>query len=59
MPARLMWIASASVPVLRPSDSTVKSISILLGAVVEKLEHLWVERRPARDHRARTRACAR
>ena len=51
-PARLRWIASASVPVPRPSDSTVNGISSSLAGVVEQLEHPGVKHRSARDHRA-------
>jgi len=60
-PKPLRWVsrsgwrctASASVPVWRPTDSTVNGSSVLLGGLVEELGHQRVKRGPARDHRTR------
>ena len=52
-PARLRWIASASVPVPRAEAATVNGISSRSAVVVQQLEQLRVQRRAAADHRAR------
>ncbi len=55
---RLTWTASASVPVARPSDSSVNGMLLLLGGSMQQLDDRRVQRRAAGDHRARSRAGA-